>query len=173
MITPAGFEALYRRAAPRVHAYLWRRVGDAAADLLSEVFLIAWEKRRELPAEEYRTAWLLGVARRVTLRHLRGVYRQRDVHHQLTLLPHPPEPVEEQTRDHLVRQALERLPESDRELLQLTEWESLSPAEAAVVLGLSAGATRVRLHRARRRLASDPLVQALVAPAGVDARDDV
>ncbi len=40
----------------------------------------------------------------------------------------------------------------DRELLMLVSWEGLSPAEAAKVLGLSALATRSRLHRARRRL---------------------
>ena len=171
MITPAGFEALYRRAAPRVHAYLWRRVGEAAPDLLSEVFLIAWDKRRDLPDEPYRQAWLLGVARRITLSHLRRVYQQRDTDHQLTLLPPAEEPIEDQVREDLVRRALESLPEIDRELIQLTEWESLTIAEAAVVLGLTAGAARVRLHRARRRLAADPLMQTLVSLADIEAGD--
>lgn len=45
-----------------------------------------------------------------------------------------------------MRQALTRLPEVDRELLTLTVWERLPIVEAAVVVGLSANAARVRLH---------------------------
>jgi RNA polymerase sigma-70 factor (ECF subfamily) len=52
-----------------------------------------------------------------------------------------------------VRAALARLRPDEQELLRLTEWERLSPAEAATVLGCSPGALRVRLHRARRHLA--------------------
>jgi RNA polymerase sigma-70 factor (ECF subfamily) len=48
--------------------------------------------------------------------------------------------------------ALARLGEADRELLLLIAWEGLSPAEAAVVLGVKPGTVRVRLSRARRRL---------------------
>jgi RNA polymerase sigma-70 factor (ECF subfamily) len=58
-------------------------------------------------------------------------------------------------RDELqarVRTALDRLPERDREVLVLRYLEHLSTAEAAVVLGVSEGAVRVRVLRALRRL---------------------
>jgi Sigma-70, region 4 len=42
---------------------------------------------------------------------------------------------------------------SDRELLMLIAWESLSVTEAAEVLGVRAGTVAVRLHRARQRFA--------------------
>ena len=45
------------------------------------------------------------------------------------------------------------LSERDREVLRLIAWEGLSLAEAAVVLGCSALACRVRYHRAKTRLA--------------------
>jgi RNA polymerase sigma-70 factor (ECF subfamily) len=47
---------------------------------------------------------------------------------------------------------MRELSDDDRELLLLVSWEGLSPSEAAKVLGISALATRSRLHRARRRL---------------------
>jgi RNA polymerase sigma-70 factor (ECF subfamily) len=47
------------------------------------------------------------------------------------------------------------LHEQDRELLTLSHWEELAPAEIAVVLGLSAVTLRSRLHRARRRLRAE------------------
>jgi RNA polymerase sigma-70 factor (ECF subfamily) len=44
--------------------------------------------------------------------------------------------------------------EVDRELLTLVAWDGLTPLEAGKVLGLSGSATRVRLHRLRRKLRS-------------------
>jgi len=53
-----------------------------------------------------------------------------------------------------VSRALALLSESDAEVLRLWAWEHLEPAEIALVLGISSVASRVRLHRARRRLES-------------------
>src|SRR5262245_9439140 len=57
-----------------------------------------------------------------------------------------------QEQQALVRTALGRLPERDREVLVLRYLEHLSTAEAAAVLGVSEGAVRVRMLRALRRL---------------------
>lgn len=51
----------------------------------------------------------------------------------------------------IVQRVLATLPQTDAEVLRLTVWEELTPTEIAGVLGCSAGAVRVRLHRARRR----------------------
>jgi RNA polymerase sigma-70 factor (ECF subfamily) len=55
----------------------------------------------------------------------------------------------------VVLDALARLPEAECEALTLIVWEGLTPQQAAVALGCSAVAVRVRLHRARRRLARE------------------
>jgi RNA polymerase sigma factor (sigma-70 family) len=52
----------------------------------------------------------------------------------------------------VVREALDALAPEDRELVTLIAWEGLTPAQAAAVVGLSAGTARVRLHRARTKL---------------------
>jgi RNA polymerase sigma-70 factor (ECF subfamily) len=49
---------------------------------------------------------------------------------------------------------LHELAPAEREALRLTEWERLTPAEAARVTGCSAATFRVRLHRARRHFAA-------------------
>nr|WP_240895024.1 sigma factor-like helix-turn-helix DNA-binding protein [Kineococcus siccus] len=64
---------------------------------------------------------------------------------------------------------MEAVNEPDRELITLTAWEQLSTADAARVMGITATTARVRLHRARRRLAAHPDLLRLVdegAPAG-------
>jgi RNA polymerase sigma-70 factor (ECF subfamily) len=48
--------------------------------------------------------------------------------------------------------ALDRLSVREREALQLVLWEELSHAEAAQVLGCSANAVAIRVHRAKTRL---------------------
>ncbi|MDX1690580.1 MAG: sigma-70 family RNA polymerase sigma factor, partial [Acidimicrobiia bacterium] len=58
-------------------------------------------------------------------------------------------------RDPEVLAALGRLRATDREILRLHAWEDLGPSEIATVLNISAGAAKVRLHRARRRLAAE------------------
>ena len=50
-----------------------------------------------------------------------------------------------------MHEALGRLGPRDREVLLLAEWEGLSPAQTAGVLGCLAITARGRLHRARRR----------------------
>ena len=46
-----------------------------------------------------------------------------------------------------------RLAEPDREVLRLVAWEGLDGQQLAAALGCSHDAARVRVHRARRRLA--------------------
>ncbi len=50
--------------------------------------------------------------------------------------------------------ALGELREEDREILRLGAWEGLTHREIGRILGCSANAAKIRLHRARRRLAA-------------------
>ncbi len=58
-----------------------------------------------------------------------------------------------------IRQALAGSRESDREVIFMTYWEDLTPAEIGAALGCSESAVRVRLRRARRRLRKRLLAQ--------------
>ena len=48
--------------------------------------------------------------------------------------------------------AVRALPPEEREVLLLVAWEQLTPAQAALVLGIPPGTARSRLHRARAAL---------------------
>jgi RNA polymerase sigma-70 factor (ECF subfamily) len=63
------------------------------------------------------------------------------------------ERIEEARLASQVREALGSLSPSDAALITLTLLEHYSPAEAALALGISNGAVRTRLHRARSRMA--------------------
>jgi len=150
------FQALYEAHAGAVLSYARRRAARADADdVLAEVFLVAWRRLDEVPSARARV-WLLGVARRALANQRRGstrrgALRERLEGHVPAIAAVEPFPTAGQTR---LGRALASLSESDRELLLLLAWEGLTNEEAAGVLGIGPRALRVRLHRARKRLAS-------------------
>ena len=52
----------------------------------------------------------------------------------------------------LVRQSIDRLPETHRAILMMRDIEEMSTEEVAEALGITANAVKVRLHRARQAL---------------------
>jgi RNA polymerase sigma-70 factor (ECF subfamily) len=161
----AQFEALFRDTRGPLLAYLTRRAAhEDAADLLADVYLVAWRRRADLPPGDERRLWLFGVARRLLAEHHRSAWKRQDAEGGAG----DPDPSDsslvDDRRGEAVRRALESLSELDRELVTLTTWERLSPADAARVVGITAGTARVRLHRARARLARHPALQSLLDP---------
>ncbi|MGP3960919.1 RNA polymerase sigma factor [Nonomuraea sp. 3N208] len=150
------FEEVYRRNYEPILGYAIRRceLPEDASDVVAETFAIAWRRIDDVPAGEEATLWLYGVARKALANHRRGERRRR--HHQeelaRTIAPFFPGP-EESLGLLAIIGVFRSLPEEDRELLSLLAWEGLDTAQVANVLGRSSNAVRIRLHRARKRLA--------------------
>jgi len=72
----ADVEELYRLHSGEIRGYLYRRAGQAGADLLGEVFVVALQRLDDLPEPAVRRAWLFGTARRLLLAAQRE-YRHR------------------------------------------------------------------------------------------------
>lgn len=141
------FTTLYTRDHPRVSAFVHRRVGDRATaeELTAEVFRIAWE--RALGGEDVGAGWLFVTARHLVSNHHRAAARLTELHRRITEERGGPPTSGEES---VVLDVLELLPERHRDVLLLRYWDGLSAAEAAEVLGCSASAVWVRLHRARK-----------------------
>jgi RNA polymerase sigma-70 factor (ECF subfamily) len=151
----AAFESVFRAHVGAVHAYALRRSDAATADeVVADTFLVCWRRFDRVP--EDALPWLYAVARRCLANRLRAGRRE-----QVRTVPPPSAPgdqtadtYEQRARAREVLAALAALPPKEREALQLCAWEGLAPADAARVVGCTATAFRVRLHRARRRLAA-------------------
>jgi RNA polymerase sigma factor (sigma-70 family) len=143
------FEELYRQHVGAVAAYALRRASrETAEDVVAETFLVAWRRLDRMPEEPL--PWLYGVARRTLANHRRSAIRRESLARRLEIEA----PVGSVTPvDERLLDALRRLRRRDREVLMLLAWEGLTPAEAAQVLDCSPVAFRIRLHRARKRLA--------------------
>jgi DNA-directed RNA polymerase specialized sigma24 family protein len=155
MADPARFRALFDAAYPAVRRYVLYRgvIGDRADDVVAETFLVAWRRLDDVPDDD-PLPWLLGVARNVWLNQQRGDRRYAALLRRLPLPAFTPPPGESGELG-AVSEALGAIDAEDQEILRLVAWDGLSAARIGEVLGCSPGAARVRLHRARRRLAAE------------------
>jgi RNA polymerase sigma factor (sigma-70 family) len=150
------FRALYLAHYRAIYAYVYRRMTSQSShvpDVVAEVFTVAWRRLDSVPAGGEELLWLYGVAHRCVLRAQRGDWRRlrllrRLAEHART----SPAGASEGAREEEVREAVERLPPVDREVLRLVMWDGLSHSEAAAILDCSVNAVAQRLHTARERL---------------------
>jgi RNA polymerase sigma factor (sigma-70 family) len=150
------FESCFRDHHAAVLAFAIRRLPDrsTAEDVAAETFAVAWRRRELIPEEPL--PWLYGIALRVAANQRRSGERRRRLRERLEHEASSrvaAEPADALHRRDAFARAFERLVEPEREVLRLVAWEGLDTREAASVLGCSPTAFRVRLHRARRRLA--------------------
>jgi len=162
------FRGLYDSMRSRLISYALRRTHspEDAADVMAEVFTIAWRRIDDIPRDDSSIFWLYATARRVIANRGRKVIHQQQVRERLRhqagmslgLVAHAGH-----ERSMIGVLVLSRMDEDDREILMLAGWEGLDTAELACTLQCSPAAARIRLHRARARLSA-----ALVS-AGVDS----
>jgi RNA polymerase sigma-70 factor (ECF subfamily) len=167
----ARLEALFAAHARTVLVFARRRTDAAnAADVLSEVFIVAWRRLDDVPADA--VPWLLACARRTLLHQQRAeTRRSKLVEHLRANTLHTE--FSPDLPDDALAQAFAALGERDREVLLLTAWEGLSAKQAARVLGCSPQAFWVRTHRARKRLGAALLaVDAPTTPLTMEACND-
>lgn len=149
------FEAIYRAHYGAVLAYARRRTFPAdAEEVAAEVFTVALRRHTEL--RDPVLPWLLVVARNALANRARSRDRALIKAEAAARVSadHTPDHADALgERDALLR-ALATLPHDDQEALRLVAWDDLPLEHAARVAGISGPAFRMRLSRARRRLAA-------------------
>lgn len=137
---------LFRAHQKEVFVYFLRTLGnrDLADDLAQETFLRACGSALLYRGRASLRTWLFAIARRVLVDHFRR--RAPEV------LIDPPEGRQDPGRDERldIEDALRRLPVAAREAIILCDVLEFTPQEAAQIIGGTANAFRVRLHRARQ-----------------------
>src|SRR5262245_52254973 len=150
----AAFAELYDACADRLHRYAWARLGsaDAAGDVVQTVFLRAVTSRRRFRGVENPIAYVFEIARNETARAAsrRGLRREVGIEGdgpwQCGAQPHGDEDAE------VVRAALARLAEDDREIVELKAFGGLTFAEIGAMIGRPAATVATRHRRALESL---------------------
>ena len=136
---------------------------EDALDLSQEAFARAYRARRSIDPDRPFFAWFYQILRRLCFNHTRDRRSRRRAldaaRHWIELemadrsSPDPDRAVEREQAGRRVRAAIGSLPERDREVLVLKEFEGLRYREIAELVGIPEGTVMSRLYAARRRLA--------------------
>jgi RNA polymerase sigma factor (sigma-70 family) len=158
---PECFAELFDRHAEGIYRYAARRLGQqAAADVMSEVFLVAFRNRRRYDTSRNDARpWLYGITINVISQYQRTQRRYARVLAAVRGVPATDVVADEvldrvtaaQLRPRIMRM-LGELSDSDRELVLLVAWAELSYEQASQALGIPLGTVRSRLHRIRVKL---------------------
>ena len=128
--------------------YLISGSRDEAEDLAQGAFVKALERWDRVQEMDNPAGYLYRTASNTR----KGVARRLRLAAQRALSPHPPDVIAQSDDRDQIRRALATLPVSQREAIVLVGWLGLTDAEAGHVLGVSAGAVRVRISRAKASL---------------------
>lgn len=173
---PVAFRRLHARLAPRLRGLLYKLVrdGDTVEDLLQLTLIKAHVARDRfvVPGADPDgavQAWYFAIARNVAMDHLRARGRAErrsapsddaseegveaiadgtpDIEALTQAAEHEREVIE------AIHAAIAKLPDGQREVVELHKLRGLSMAQVAERLALREGAVRVRAHRAYKALA--------------------
>jgi RNA polymerase sigma-70 factor (ECF subfamily) len=169
----AAFEQLFARYRGPLYGYFRRRLnGDRRAeDLTQETFLAVIRAAAHYEARALVRTYLFAIAMNLLAAERRKRFRDSPQGQP------SPEPATTNAPDAAVwvRQALEKLDESEREILMLREYEQLNYAEIAELLKVPVNTVRSRLFRARMAMKGylEPTRKVSDAAAIGDAADNV
>lgn len=166
----AAYELLVRTYSGRLLAVTRRilRSEEDARDAVQEAFVSAFRSLGRFEGEARLSTWLHRIAVNAALMRLRTRRRrpeesidpllpvyQEDGHHaeRFTAWAEPVDVAMQRAETRiLVRRTIDHLPESYRTVLLLRDIEQLDTDETAAMLGITANAVKIRLHRARQAL---------------------
>ncbi len=170
----AAYETLVRTYSGRLLAVTRRllRNDEDARDALQDAFVSAFRALPTFEAGSLLSTWLHRIAVNAALMKLRSRRRHpedsiedllpkyiEDGHREDGHRGNPTKPWKEpegllqrQETRALVRESIDRLPETYRTVLLLRDIEELDTEEAVQLIGISPNAVKIRLHRARQAL---------------------
>jgi len=127
-----------------------------AEDLVQDVFFRILKYRQTYRAESHFKTWMFHIARNARFDHLkkhRGEVGFPEEGFDIPSRgPHPNQQFEQDQETELLKRALAKLPDDRRELLMLARYQEMKYEEIAQLLGVDAGAIKVRVHRATKEL---------------------
>ncbi len=157
----AEFRRLYESAFPILFRVALRIAGseEAAEDLCQEAFSRLHEKGMVFPNAEEAKYWLIRVVKNGALNYAKRKERERKAYQRAF---REDRRVQDTGEDILlkretqqeIQEALNKLPDNLKTVLVLKEYGELNYKEIGRTLGISEGNVKVRVFRARERLAS-------------------
>jgi len=150
-----AYEELLHAILPGIRSFIRSRMRspDAAEDVVQNVLLAVHRSRHTYDASRPFGPWLRAVTRNAVVDAARARARRNRREDELEKYEPFLSAESEQTRDSAISpgliEALEKLPPTQRQAVELLHLRELSVAEAAASVGISPTAIKVRAHRGR------------------------
>jgi RNA polymerase sigma-70 factor (ECF subfamily) len=159
-MTSLEFRRLYDTVFPILFRVSYRITNseDAAEDLCQDAFFRLYEKNMVFPSPDEAKYWLIRVVKNAALNYAKRKERERKAYQKAfredTRVEDTGEGIllKKENKEE-VKEALEKLPENLRIVLILKEYAELNYKEIGRALGISEGNVKIRVFRARERLA--------------------
>lgn len=156
---PSGLSALMELYVSYVSVVVWNILRGAmspedAEEVVSDVFLAAWTQSADLE-DGHVKGWLGAVARNKAKNRLRQIGRAIPLEEVVLDIPgmsDPTEDVERGEERRLVRQAVDSLPEEDREVFLRHYYYAQSVQEISRTMALNESTVKTKLRRGRMKL---------------------
>lgn len=153
---PQALEDCYRSLGPLVLSYLARYVPQPdIEDVMQRVFYEVWRVHERYDPSLSLRGWVLGIARKRAIDHLR---KRRDVVVPLDSMREITGDDGREVAERLVwadevRTALDKLPQLQREVIELAYFEGYTQTEIALALDIPLGTVKTRTARGLQRMA--------------------
>lgn len=155
-----AMRSLFLRHRIRVYRFIRRTVSDPtlAEDLVSEVFLAAWQQAGRFKGHSLVSTWLLSIARHKAFTAIKRPRFEQLDGEAAAAIPDPaldPEAeIRERDRGTILRRCLSALSPDHGEMIDLVYYQQKSINEIAEILEIPANTVKTRMFYARRRLAT-------------------
>lgn len=163
---PVAYRALLTDIHPVIHRFVSSKIkkyDSEVDDLVQDILMSIHRSRATFHSSRSFSAWMFAISRHKVI----DFYRRKGVRQEVSIDQLDEKELQtklsaedpfhlknlENSHEELIS-AVEKLPEKQKEALKLTKIEGLSTEEAAQKIGVSAGALRVRVHRAYETLRS-------------------
>ncbi|MCL2139208.1 MAG: RNA polymerase sigma factor [Treponema sp.] len=159
-MTEAEFRTVYNSSFPILYRVAYRicNSNEAAEDLCQDAFFRLHEKNMVFPTLQEATYWLIRVVRNASLNYAKRKQRERKAY-QSALREDARQSetgegqlIKKETKEEVL-EALNKLPDNLRSVLIFKEFAEMNYKEIGRALGISEGNVKVRVFRARERLA--------------------
>jgi len=152
-VLDSSFNDLFKATNEQIAKYVQRRISWDVDDIVDDIYTTAWRRRADLPVnQDEALLWLYGIGRKLIANKVRWKARS-DRFNKLNTPLVSAGIASQSSRDHWVHDALVELPANHREALMLVEWDGLSVADAAEVIGVPETTLTKRLSAARAAFA--------------------
>jgi RNA polymerase sigma-70 factor (ECF subfamily) len=164
------FQKIFEDFQPKILRYLARLVGESEAEDLTQETLVKVHKGLEnFKGESQLSTWIYRIAANTALDRLRSpsfqlvtqfssseILDETEITDKVISAEEEKPPIEKQLiREEMndcIRGYIEKLPETYRVVLIMSEYEGLKNNEVAEILGITLDTVKIRLHRARAKL---------------------